>query len=159
MYRYEWQSGALLDIYIIGVLNVPYVALRLVSSFFIVAILGVLGGIAWSVLYPHLKTIKNIFLTPAFIIYGVVTLLGFSGAIAALALVSLLGTCTLSVLLIGFRAAHVKQVELTPHKVTFLSQLVQLLKSFFFIYLGLWPKDRNNQVKKNPSQRLKKMLK
>ena len=77
----------LLDIYIIGELNVPYVALRLVSSFFIAAILGVLGGIAWSVLYPHLKTIKSIFLTPAFlfIIYGVVTLLGFSGAIAALA--------------------------------------------------------------------------
>ena len=77
----------LLDIYIIGELNVPYVALRLVSSFFIAAILGVIGGIAWSVLYPHLKTIKSIFLTPAFlfIIYGVVTLLGFSGAIAALA--------------------------------------------------------------------------
>jgi cell volume regulation protein A len=129
----------LLDIYIIGELNVPYVALRLVSSFLIAAILGVLGGIAWSVLYPHLKTIKSIFLTPAFlfIIYGIVTLLGFSGAIAALAFGITLGNLHSFSIIRWLPGAHVEQVELTPNEVTFLSQLVQLLKTFFFIYLGL----------------------
>ena len=112
---------------------------RLVSSFFVAAILGVIGGIAWSVLYPHLKTIKSIFLTPAFlfIIYGVVTLLGFSGAIAALAFGITLGNLHSFSIVKWLPSSHVEQVELTPNEVTFLSQLVQLLKTFFFIYLGL----------------------
>jgi potassium/hydrogen antiporter len=72
----------LLDVYLLGELNVPYVTFRLVSSFFVAAVLGVIGGIVWSVLYPHLKTIKSIFLTPAFLfmIYGIVNLLGLSGS-------------------------------------------------------------------------------
>ncbi len=129
----------LLDVYLLGQLDVPYVTLRLVSSFLVAGVLGVIGGIIWSVLYPQLKTIKSIFLTPAFvfIIYGIVTLLGFSGAIAALAFGITLGN--LESFSIGrlIPVAHVKQVELTPTEVTFLSQLVQLLKTFFFIYLGL----------------------
>ena len=104
----------LLDIYIIGELNVPYIGLRLVSSFFVATILGIIGGITWSVLYPHLKTIKSIFLTPAFlfIIYGVVTLLGFSGAIAALAFGITLGNLHSFNILKWLPGAHVEQVEL-----------------------------------------------
>jgi potassium/hydrogen antiporter len=129
----------LLDVYQLGELNIPFVTLRLVSSFLVAAVLGVIGGIVWSVLYPHLKTIKSIFLTPAFlfIIYGIVTLLGFSGAIAALAFGITLGNLKSFSISRWLPAAHVEQVELTPNEVTFLSQLVQLLKTFFFIYLGL----------------------
>lgn len=130
---------AFLDIYQIGELNVPYVAARFASSFIVAGIIGVSGGIAWSVLYHRLKTIRSIFLTPAFvfIIYGVATLLGFSGAIAALAFGITLGNLNSFSIVRWIPAAHVTQVELTPHEVTFLSQLVQLLKTFFFIYLGL----------------------
>jgi potassium/hydrogen antiporter len=129
----------LLDVYMIGELNLPYVTLRLISSFLVAAVLGVIGGIVWSVLYPQLKTIKSIFLTPAFlfIIYGVVTLLGFSGAIAALAFGITLGNLPSFSIVKWLPSSHVEQVELTPNEVTFLSQLVQLLKTFFFIYLGL----------------------
>jgi len=129
----------LLDVYILGELNVPYVTIRLVSSFLISAVLGIIGGIAWSVLYPRLKTIKSIFLTPAFlfIIYGIVTLLGFSGAIAALTFGITLGNLESFSITKLLPATHVSQVTLTPHEVTFLSQLVQLLKTFFFIYIGL----------------------
>ena len=130
---------SLLDVYTLHELNIPYVALRLVSSFLVAAVLGVIGGIIWSVLYPMLKTIKSIFFTPAFlfIVYGIVTLLGFSGAIASLAFGITLGS------LDSFRISkilpdvHVKQVELTQFEVVFLSQLVQLLKTFFFIFVGL----------------------
>ncbi|MDD1719974.1 MAG: cation:proton antiporter, partial [Methanoregulaceae archaeon] len=130
---------SLLDVYLIGELNVPFVVIKLASSFFFAAVLGVIGGIAWSVLYHRLKTIKSIFLTPAFlfVIYGIVTLLGFSGAIAALAFGITLGNLHSFRIVQWIPAAHVEQVELTPHEVTFLSQLVQLLKTFFFIYLGL----------------------
>jgi NhaP-type Na+/H+ or K+/H+ antiporter len=129
----------LLDVYVIGELNVPYVTVRLLSSFFIAGAFGVLGGIVWSVLYPQLKTIKSIFLTPAFVfvIYGAVSLLGFSGAIAALCFGITLGNLPLFRITQWLPSYHIRQVELTPHEVTFLSQLVQLLKTFFFIYLGL----------------------
>jgi len=130
---------ALLDVYLLGELNVTYVIFRLVSTFFIAAILGVIGGLVWSVLYPHLKTIESVFLTPAFlfIIYGIVSLLGFSGAIAALAFGITLGNLHSFSIIRLIPASHVEQVELTPHEVIFLSQLVLLLKTFFFIYLGL----------------------
>ena len=123
----------------LGELNVPLRHFRLVSSFFIAAILGMIGGIVWSVIYPHLKTIKSVFLTPAFlfIIYGIVTLLGFSGAIAALAFGITLGNLHSFSIIRWIPASHIEQVELNPHEVTFLSQLVLLLKTFFFIYLGL----------------------
>lgn len=129
----------LLDVYVIGELNVPYVTVRLLSSFFVAGVFGVLGGIVWSVLYPRLKTIKSIFLTPAFVfvIYGAVSLLGFSGAIAALCFGITLGNLPLFRITKWLPSYHIRQVELTPHEVTFLSQLVQLLKTFFFIYLGL----------------------
>lgn len=129
----------LIDVYLLGELNVPYITLRLVSSFLVAGAFGVLGGIAWSVLYPQLKTIKSIFLTPAFVfvIYGAVSLLGFSGAIAALCFGITLGNLPSFRITKWLPSWHVHQVELTPHEVTFLSQLVQLLKTFFFIYLGL----------------------
>ena len=44
----------LLDVYMLGgICNVPYVTLKTVSSFFVAAVLGVIGGIVWSVIYPQ----------------------------------------------------------------------------------------------------------
>jgi len=129
----------LIDVYTLHELNIPFVALRLVSSFLIAAILGVIGGIIWSVLYPMLKTIKSIFFTPAFlfIVYGIVTLLGFSGAIASLAFGITLGSLDTFRISKILPDSNIKQVELTQFEVVFLSQLVQLLKTFFFIFVGL----------------------
>ena len=130
---------ALLDVYQLGELNVPYITLRLVSTFLVAGILGMIGGVAWSMLYPKLKTIKSIFLTPAFlfIIYGLVSLAGFSGAIAALAFGITLGNLHSFRITKLLPASHIEQAELTPHENIFLSQLVQILKTFFFIYVGL----------------------
>jgi potassium/hydrogen antiporter len=129
----------LLDVYTLHELNIPYVALRLISSFLVAAVLGVIGGIIWSVLYPKLKTIKSIFFTPAFlfIVYGIVTLIGFSGAIAALSFGITLGSLDSFRISKIFPDSTVKQVELTQFEVLFLSQLVQILKTFFFIFVGL----------------------
>mgnify|MGYP001205282744 CR=1 FL=1 len=129
----------LLDVYILGELNIPYVAGRLIASFLVAAVLGFIGGITWSVLYPNLKSITSIFLTPAFlfILYGVVTLLGFSGAIAALSFGIALGNLQLFSITKWLPDSKVTQVELTQNEVIFLSQLVQLFKTFFFIYIGL----------------------
>jgi len=60
----------------------------LLASFFVALIFGVFGACLWSAVLHRIHVLKNaIFTTPAFvfILYGVVEILGFSGAIAALA--------------------------------------------------------------------------
>ena len=131
---------SIIDVYQMGTLDLRIVTGRLIAAFLMALILGILGGVFWSAFYHKLGNIKSIFLTPAFlfIIYGIVDMLGYSGAIAALAFGITLGN------LDSFRisrllpsAEDIPQVELTSTEKIFLNQLVQLLKTFFFIYIGL----------------------
>jgi cell volume regulation protein A len=130
----------ILDVYQLGTVDLRITAGKLIASLLMAVILGVLGGVFWSTIYDRLGTIKSIFLTPAFlfIIYGVVDMLGYSGAIAALAFGITLGNLDSFNLSRFFSSAqNISQVELTPTEKVFLAQLVQLLKTFFFIYIGL----------------------
>jgi len=130
----------ILDVYLLGTVNLGITAGKLIASLFMAVILGVLGGVFWSAFYHRLGDIKSIFLTPAFlfIIYGIVDKLGYSGAIAALAFGITLGNLDSFKISSFFPFLHdIPQVELNPTEKVFLSQLVQLLKTFFFIYIGL----------------------
>ena len=71
-----------------GGLDVGLIAGKIISSFLLAGIIGVLGAFGWSIILERVRTLQNsIFTTPAFvfIIYGMAEILGFSGAIAALA--------------------------------------------------------------------------
>ncbi len=130
----------ILDVYLLGTVNLGITAGKLIASLFMAVILGVLGGIFWSAIYHRLGDIKSIFLTPAFlfIIYGIVDKLGYSGAIAALAFGVTLGNLDSFKISSIFPFLHdIPQVELNLTEKVFLAQLVQLLKTFFFIYIGL----------------------
>jgi potassium/hydrogen antiporter len=130
----------ILDVYLIGTLDLGISAGRLIASLLMAVILGVLGGIFWSSMYHRLGNIKSIFLTPAFlfIIYGIVDMLGYSGAIAALAFGVTLGNLdSFKISRIFSSGKDIRQVDLNPTEKLFLAQLVQLLKTFFFIYIGL----------------------
>ena len=131
---------ALLDIVKLNEFNPGHMIGTVIASFLIAAIIGIIAGIWWSSIYHKIASIKSIFITPAFvfIIFGVVSLMGFSGAIAALAFGVTLGN------LYYFKAEKIlpffkdtEQVELTPVEIEFFSQLVSLLKTFFFIYIGI----------------------
>nr|WP_320160986.1 cation:proton antiporter [uncultured Methanoregula sp.] len=132
---------ALLDVVKVQEFNVGHVVGNLIASFLIAAIIGVVAGIWWSSVYHKLKSIKSIFITPAFvfIVFGVVNLLGFSGAIAALALGITLGNLYYfkAEKILPFLGNEITQVELTPVEMEFFAQLVSLLKTFFFIYIGI----------------------
>jgi potassium/hydrogen antiporter len=132
---------ALLDVYKVQEFNVGHVVGNLIATFLIAAIIGVIAGIWWSSVYHKLKSIKSIFITPAFvfIVFGVVSLLGFSGAIAALALGLTLGNLYYfkAEKILPFLGDNITQVELSPIEVEFFAQLVSLLKTFFFIYIGI----------------------
>ena len=132
---------ALLDVYKVQDFNVGHIAGNLIASFLIAIIIGVIAGIWWSSVYPKLASIKSIFITPAFvfIVFGFVSLLGFSGAIAALALGVTFGNLNYfkAEKIIPFWGTRIEQVELTSVEKEFFAQLVSLLKTFFFIYIGI----------------------
>ena len=132
---------ALIDVFKVQDFNIGHVAGNLIASFLIAIIIGVVAGVWWSSVYHKLVTIKSIFITPAFvfIVFGFVSLLGFSGAIAALALGVTFGNLNYfkAEKVLPFLGNDVTQVELTPVEVEFFSQLVSLLKTFFFIYIGI----------------------
>jgi NhaP-type Na+/H+ or K+/H+ antiporter len=132
---------ALLDVVKLDEFNVGHLVGNLMSSFLIAIIIGVIAGVWWSSVYHKIASIKSIFITPAFvfIVFGFVSLLGFSGAIAALALGVTLGNLYYfkAEKILPFLGDDITQVELTPVEKEFFAQLVSLLKTFFFIYIGI----------------------
>ncbi|NMB78048.1 MAG: hypothetical protein GYA23_03005, partial [Methanomicrobiales archaeon] len=132
---------ALIDLYKMDQLNVGHLIGNLLASFLVAIVIGVVAGVWWSSVYHRLVSIKSIFITPAFvfIVFGFVSLLGFSGAIAALALGLTLGNLNSfkAEKILPFLGENVTQVELTPIEMEFFSQLVSLLKTFFFIFIGI----------------------
>ncbi|MDP3396150.1 MAG: cation:proton antiporter [Methanoregula sp.] len=132
---------AFLDVVKLHEFNIGHLVGNLMASFLIAIIIGIAAGVWWSSVYHRLASIKSIFITPAFvfIVFGFVNLLGFSGAIAALALGLTLGNLYYfkAEKILPFLGDNITQVELTPIEKEFFAQLVSLLKTFFFIYIGI----------------------
>jgi len=132
---------ALLNVVKLNDFNAGHIIGNLIASFLIAIIIGVIAGVWWSSVYHKIASIKSIFITPAFvfIVFGFVNLLGFSGAIAALALGLTLGNLNFfkAERVLPFLGDNVTQVELTTIEKAFFAQLVSLLKTFFFIYIGI----------------------
>ncbi|MFA4861247.1 cation:proton antiporter [Methanoregula sp.] len=132
---------ALVNVVKLQKINAGHIIGEFIASFLIAIIIGVVAGIWWSSVYHKLTSIKSIFITMAFvfIVFGFVSLLGFSGAIAALALGLTLGNLNYfkAEKILPSLVDKVTQVELTPVETEFFSQLVSLLKTFFFIYIGI----------------------
>lgn len=129
-----------LDAIRIGGLSVPQLFGRTLAAFLIAALFGSLGALAWSFLLLRVRAVPNsIFMTPAFvfIIYGVVEMMGFSGAIAALAFGIALGNANLLNRSHWSRLLPAEPISLSEHERLFFSDLVFLIKTFFFIYIGL----------------------
>jgi NhaP-type Na+/H+ or K+/H+ antiporter len=132
---------ALINFISLDEFNVGFLIGNLFASFFVAIFIGVIAGVGWSLFYHRIASIKSIFITPAFvfIVFGFVNLLGFSGAIAALALGVTLGNLNYFSVerILPFVGEGARQVELSPMETVFFAQLVSLLKTFFFIYIGI----------------------
>jgi NhaP-type Na+/H+ or K+/H+ antiporter len=102
-------------------------------------LLGVLGGVLWLYLLNIVRRLPNsVFTTLAFlmVIYGVTDVLGFSGAIAALAFGFTLDNHHY-LGLDRIRFLHGRPIgKVGESDVEFYMELLFLLKTFFFIYLG-----------------------
>ena len=124
----------------IGEINVGLVFGKVLASFVLATLLGLAGAIFWSLILHKVRTIKNsIFTTPAFvfIIFGISDLLGYSGAIAALSFG--IGLANMEILASPRMRRYINRQAETfneTEKVLF-SEIVFLLKTFFFIYIGI----------------------
>ncbi|MFC1939363.1 cation:proton antiporter [Chloroflexota bacterium] len=130
----------LVEAYAIGKFKVASLSGDLIASFLVAIIFGVVGASIWSILLNRIHVIKNaMFTTPAFVfvIFGIVETLGFSGAIAALSFGVTLGNIESINLTIFRPSSTTEPVGLTETEKVFFSEVAFLLKTFFFVYLGL----------------------
>jgi len=131
---------ALVQAYVVGKFEIASVSGDLIASFLVAIVFGIIGALIWSILLNKIRAIKNaIFTTPAFVfvIYGIVETLGFSGAIAALAFGVTIGNIE-TIRIPIFKSWTAKEpVGLNATEKIFFSEVAFLLKTFFFIYLGI----------------------
>ncbi len=134
-------SFALFEAYASGNLSIGRIIGRILATFTMAGLIGFLGATLWGAIIRKVRKIPNtMFSTLAFIfiIYGIAEFLGYSGAIASLSFgISLANLVKIPkdkmpIKLKGLRFATVTRTERT-----FYSEIVFLLKTFFFVYLGL----------------------
>lgn len=113
---------------------------NVLSSFILAGIIGFLGAVFWAIALQRIRTVKNsTFTTPAFvfIIYGINSLLGFSGEIAALTFGITLANID-SVYNSIFKKFFKKQPNsLNYNERMLFSEIAFLLRTFVFIYIGI----------------------
>ena len=110
------------------------------SSFILATVMGLFGAIFWALILDQVRNIKySILTTPAFvfIIYGLNEWMGFSGAIAALAFG--IGLANIDAIYNAWLKKFIKKVPVNLNETerSLFSELVLLLKTFFFIYVGI----------------------
>lgn len=109
------------------------------SALIFAAVIGVIGGVGWLLVLGKIRDFPNTIsstLAYVFIVYGATEFLGFSGAIAALAL---------GITLTNFEKFGLTRydridrniVPLSEIDITFYREAVFLLKTYFFVYLGI----------------------
>lgn len=112
----------------------------IIASFVLATAVGAIGAMFWSRVLSQVRNVQNsIFTTPAFVfvIYGTSELLGYNGAIASLAF----GITMANVdKFTGFFAKKIlggKGHLLNDTELVVLKELTFLLKTFFFVYIGV----------------------
>jgi NhaP-type Na+/H+ or K+/H+ antiporter len=125
----------------LGKLRVGQMIGQLIATLVLAGIVGALSAIAWSALLRRIRGLENsIFTTPAFVfvLFGVVELLGFSGYVAAAVFGAVLGNMEV------FHGTEWMRQYLPDEPITlnetervFLGEVVFLLKTFFFVYVGV----------------------
>ena len=131
---------ALVEAYVLGEFNIASISGDLVASFLVAIVFGTFGALIWSILLNRIHALKNaMFTTPAFVfvLFGIVEILGFSGAIAALAFGITIGNIKAIRFPFFNRGPDSEPVGLTDTEKSFFSEVAFLLKTFFFVYLGI----------------------
>ena len=131
---------AFMEVVLAGRMNFGAVFGSILSSFILASVIGLLAAVFWSYILDKVRHLKNsILTTPAFvfIVYGINEWFGFSGAIASLAFG--IGLANIDQIYNSFFKKIVKSepAKLNETEKMLFSEIVFLLKTFFFIYIGI----------------------
>lgn len=130
---------ALLQIHTQGGVDPGRLIGGVLSALVFAAVIGVLGGIGWLLVLGKVRDFPNTIsstLAYVFIVYGATEFLGFSGAIAALAL----GITLTNFQKFGLHRIPSIDINIEPLNemdLVFYREAVFLLKTYFFVYLGI----------------------
>ncbi len=131
---------AFIEGYKMGDISVGSMLGQVLASILMALIIGTVGGIVWSSFMDRIRKLQNsMFLTPAFVfvLYGTTEVLGYSGAIAALAFGLVLGNPEYFEIsfLKHFKLHRMTQLE--EQEKSFFKEFVFILKTYFFVYIGI----------------------
>ncbi len=110
----------------------------LTSTLIFAALIGIAGGIGWMLLLKWVRAYPNTMFTTlafVFILFGLAEMLGLSGAITALTFGITLGNLPEGKKLKSGRELVFNRIN--EQEKNFFSESVFLLKTFFFLYLGI----------------------
>lgn len=110
------------------------------ASIIMAMLIGVVGGIVWASLLDRVRKLQNsMFLTPAFVfvVYGAAEAMGYSGPISALAFGLVLGNPEYFEMSFIKKINRHKMLPLEDKEKSFFKELLFVLKTFFFIYIGV----------------------
>ncbi|HEY3442702.1 MAG TPA: cation:proton antiporter [Paludibaculum sp.] len=123
-----------------GEVNPMRMAGTVMASLVCAGFIGMAGGLAWAFVLNTMRQFPNTsfaIFAWIFVLYGVADMLGFSGAIAALAFGASL-TNYHRLPLHNVRVFQRREMgKLTESDMEFYHEVIFLLKTFFFVYLGL----------------------
>lgn len=129
-----------IEAYRLGELRVGAMLGKTVAAFLMAALFGVISAFMWSLLLRKVRTLQySLLTTPAFvfIVYGIVEMLGYSGAIAALAFGFAIGNTQLFRWPVIRRYIPQEPISLNETEKILFGEFVFILKTFFFVYLGI----------------------
>lgn len=127
--------------YRLGKLQVGQMLGQLVATLALAGVAGAAGAFLWSALLRRVRGLENsIFTTPAFVfvLFGVVEILGFSGYVAAAVFGAVLGNIEVFHGMPWMRRYLPEEpITLNETERVFMGEVVFLLKTFFFVYVGV----------------------
>ncbi len=130
-----------MDSYRLGTLHVTQMIGQVFATLILAGLAGVGSAFLWSALLRRIRGLENsIFTTPAFVfvLFGLVEIFGFSGYVAAVVFGAVLGNIEV---FHGFawmrRYLPDEAITLNDQERNFLGEVVFLLKTFFFVYVGV----------------------
>jgi NhaP-type Na+/H+ or K+/H+ antiporter len=129
-----------------GVFHAPKMLGTVLSSLVFAGVIGMAGGLAWAAVLNAVRQFPNTSFAVfawVFILYGIADMMGFSGAIAALAFgASMVNYDRLPLHNVKIFQQH-EFGSLNSADMEFYHEVIFLLKTFFFVYLGLSIKFEN----------------
>ena len=129
-----------LDSFGSGDLTILRLVGQLLTSLVMATLLGLGGAILWSIVLEKIRQFPNTMFTTLaflFILYGLADRLGYSGPITILVFGILLANAKKVPLKIVRKFGSSELSEFSVLEKSFFSEIIFIVKTFFFIYLGL----------------------